>query len=80
MANTLNTFFHSVFNPKGSESTISPSTSPSIAYMPELCNIQLTEVEVIGVLRNLNPQKASGPDNIPSRLLIELAEVLAPSL
>ena len=79
MANTLNTFFHSVFNLKGSESTFSPSTSPSKS-MPELCSIQLRAIEVVGVLRNLNPQKASGPDNIPSRLLIELADVLAPSL
>ena len=80
MASTLNIFFHSVFNPKGSESTFSPSTSPSITSMPELCSIQLTEIGVVGVLRNLNPQKASGPDKIPSRLLIELAEVLALSL
>ena len=48
--------------------------------MPELCSIQLTEIGVVGVLRNLNPQKANGPDKIPSRLLIELAEVLALSL
>ena len=51
--------------------------------MPELCRIQLTEIEVVGVLRNLNPQKASGPDNIPSRLLIEPLQwfaLFAPSL
>ena len=48
--------------------------------MPELSSIQLSEIEVVGVLRNLNPRKASGPDNIPNRLLIELADVIAPSL
>jgi hypothetical protein len=48
--------------------------------MPELSSIQLSEIEVVGVLRNLNPRKASGPDNIPNRLLIELANVIAPSL
>ena len=48
--------------------------------MPELSSIQLSEIEVVGVLRNLNSRKASGPDNIPNRLLIELADVIAPSL
>ena len=48
--------------------------------MPELSSIQLSEIEVVGVPRNLNPHKACGPDNIPNRLLIELADVIAPSL
>ena len=78
MANALNNFFHSVFNPKNSE----PSTSSSISSTsaPELSSIQLSEAEVLGVLRNLNTWKACGPDNIPSRLLVELAEVIASPL
>ena len=76
IANILNTFFHSVFNPKDSESSTTPPL-PSPSTTDELSGIQLTELEVVGVLRNLNSQKACGPDNIPNRLLIEL---IAPSL
>ena len=79
IANILNTFFHSVFNPKDSESSTTPPL-PSPSTTDELSGIQLTELEVVGVLRNLNSQKACGPDNIPNRLLIELADVIAPSL
>ncbi|CAB3988924.1 Hypothetical predicted protein [Paramuricea clavata] len=79
MANTLNTFFHSVFNPKSLES-FNKSPLPSTSSMPELSSIQLSEIEVVGVLRKLNSRKACGPDNIPNRLLIELADVIAPSL
>jgi hypothetical protein len=64
---------------KSSES-FNKSPLPSTSSMPELSSIQLSEIEVVGVLRNLNPRKASGPDNIPNRLLIELADVIAPSL
>ena len=48
--------------------------------MGELSSIQLSEVEVVGVLRNLNSRKVCGPGNIPNRLLIELAEVISTSL
>ena len=79
IANILNTFFHSVFNPKDSESFTTPPL-PLTSTTAELSSIQLTEIEVVGVLRNLNSRKACGPDNIPNRLLIELADVIAPSL
>ena len=79
IANILNTFFHSVFNPKDMKSfTTSPLTLTSTTG--ELSGIQLTELQVVGVLRNVNSQKVCGPDNIPNRLLIELADVIAPSL
>ena len=79
MANALNNFFHSVFNPKNSEPSTS-SSSISSSSAPELSSIRLSEAEVLGVLRNLNTRKACGPDNIPSRLLVELAEVTASPL
>ena len=79
IANILNTFFHSVFNPKDSESSTTPPL-PLKSTMGELSSIQLSQVEVVGVLRNLNSRKACGPDNIPNRLLIELAEVISTSL
>ena len=79
MADILNKFFHSVFNPREAESptstseTLTPST-------PQLCDIELADSEVAEVLRHLDPNKACGPDGIPSRLLFELANVIAPSL
>ena len=79
IANILNTFFHSVFNPKDSESSTTPPL-PLKSTMGELSSIQLSQVEVVGVLRNLNSRKACGPDNILNRLLIELAEVISTSL
>ena len=79
IANILNIFFHSVFNPKDSESSTTPPL-PLKSTMGELSSIQLSQVEVVGVLRNLNSRKACGPDNIPNRLLIELAEVISTSL
>ena len=51
-----------------------------MSSVPELSSFQLSEIEVVGVLRNLKPHKACGPDNIHNRLLIELADVIAPSL
>ncbi|CAB4042628.1 Hypothetical predicted protein [Paramuricea clavata] len=53
----------------------------SIPSCSQLSNIVLTEFnEVAEVLRYLDPQKACGPDGIPSRLLLELADEIAPSL
>ncbi|CAB4027978.1 Hypothetical predicted protein [Paramuricea clavata] len=86
MTKTLNPFLHSVFNCKSSESVLlknaryNKSPSPSTSSMPELSSIQILEIEVIGVLRNLNSRKATGPDNIPTKLLIELKDVTAASL
>ena len=45
-----------------------------------LTDIELSEDEVLSVLRNLDQNKAQGPDGIPGRLLIETAYQIAPSL
>ena len=79
MANILNKYFHSVFSPKDSD-VFATSSSPLTSSTHELSDIQLTEAEVISVLRNLDPRKAYGSDNIPNRLLVELAYVIGPSL
>ena len=79
MANILNKFFHSVFNAQDTETPAMPSKL-SIPSCSQLSNIVLTEFEVAEVLRYLDPQKACGPDGIPSRLLLELADEIAPSL
>ena len=45
-----------------------------------LDEITLTNDEVIAVLRNLENNKAHGPDGVPARLLTETAYQTAPSL
>ncbi len=45
-----------------------------------ISDIVLDTNEVFQVLYNLDPNKASGPDNIPIRLLKECANSIAPSL
>ena len=44
---------------------------------PALENIDITEVGVYKLLKDLNPHKASGPDAISSRILKELAAEVA---
>ena len=45
-----------------------------------LTDIELSEDEVLSVLRNLDQNKAQGPDGIPGRLLIETAYQITSSL
>ena len=80
MANILNTFFHSVFNPREAEPPTSTQSETLSPPTPQLCHIELADFEVVEVLRQLDPNKACGPDGIPSRLLSELADVISPSL
>lgn len=79
-ANILNNFFQSVFSPRDVE----PPTMHIFTQFPpsniELSEIQLDDNEVAAVLRMLDPKKACGPDGIPSRLLSEVANEIAPSL
>ena len=75
-ANILNDHFSSVFT----EDDQSPL--PDISNKP-VPNISQISVEVDGVrnhLVNLDPYKAAGPDNIPTRLLKEIAQQMAPLL
>ena len=72
-------FFHSVFNPSHIKLPNSIST-PSQTSVDVLSEIKLSEDEVAAVLRNLDPNKAGGPDGIPRRILKELANEIAPSL
>ncbi len=77
-ANLLNDFFHSIFNPSDIKPPASNPT-PSVTPDNQLSEIELIE-EVAAVLRNLDPNKASGPDGIPCRLLEEVTQEIAPSL
>ena len=48
--------------------------------IPSMKPIIISTPGVIKLLKHLKPHKASGPDNIPTRLLIMVAEEIAPML
>ena len=76
-ANILNHQFCSVFNRDEDPSTL-PDLGPS--PFPSIDRIEVSTNGVIKLLKKLNPHKATGPDNIPARLLKELADSLGPML
>jgi hypothetical protein len=78
-ANLFNKFFHSVFSPGNVDPPSTFSTSME-SSCNKLSDIDLTISEVAAVLRNLDPNKACGPDGIPSRILSKVADEIAPSL
>ena len=41
--------------------------------------LHVTEAGVLKLLKNLNPGKSSSPDEIPTRLLKELADDITPN-
>ena len=47
---------------------------------PVLDDINITLNGIIKLLKNLNPNKSPGPDNLGPRVLNELAEDIAPIL
>jgi len=76
MANLFNIFFQSTFTP------ISTAPLPTINKQTDqnLDKITLQENEVIKELIKLNPQKAQGPDQLPTQVLKECARELTPSI
>ena len=75
-ASTLNNFFSSVFT-KENLDEIPSTTEASRSHGITLSDICITPEAVKDKLKKLNPNKAHGPDGIPSRVLKELSEQLA---
>ena len=75
-ANVLNKQYCSVFTKE--EIPVTISKGPSQA--PTMPNIQVTAEGVQHLLKELKPHKASGPDQISTRVLKELAEPLSQPL
>ena len=75
-ANALNEQFRSVFNSQQQppDNLLGPSTHP---IAPD---INITTQGITKLLQKLKPHKAAGPDDIPSRVLKELAPAIAPIL
>jgi hypothetical protein len=75
-ANVLNQFFCDQSNLDDYNARLPPFVSP----LSCLDTINISNQDVLDVLKNLNINKASGPDLINPRLLKEGAEVLSPHL
>ena len=76
-AKMFNDYFHSVFSTPKTGIALPPI---SVKSDNMLANIVFSEIDIINVLRGLDVNKASGPDDIPLKVLRECADELAPSL
>jgi hypothetical protein len=76
MANIFNNFFQSIFSTNDNL----PIPNINISQDPELSTLHVTEEEVAKELKKLNPNKAPGPDGIPTRVLKECHVELTPSI
>ena len=75
-AKVFNDYFHSVFS--------TPKTGialPAVSVKSDnmLANIVFSKIDVINVLKGLDVNKGSGPDDIPLKVSRECADELAPS-
>jgi hypothetical protein len=75
-ANILNSQYESVFTREDLSDVPTPSGTP----FPGMADISVSEEGVRKLLSKLNPHKASGPDEIPARVLKECSTELAPFL
>jgi hypothetical protein len=75
-ANLFNNYFGSVFLDTSND--ISPPIVPT--HNPRLSSIQVSEEEVLRMLKNLDTTKSTGPDTIPAMILKHCAETLCSSL
>jgi hypothetical protein len=73
-AQILNKQFSSVFT----REQVNKMPKTHIRVQQYIPNIKITQDGVAKLLRNINPSKASGPDNIPNRVLKQCADHLAP--
>ena len=73
-AEALNQQFVSVFTNENTQNQPELKGEPS----PEISKQEITEEEIRKLLCNVNPKKANGPDNIPTRVLKERATNIAP--
>jgi len=76
-ANLFNSYFSSVFTPPA-EDEILPEIDA--VFNPNLSSVQVEVAYVTKLLSDLDPAKATGPDNIPAKVLKFCAASLGPSV
>ena len=75
-ANMCNTQFHSAFSKEDTTSIPTPRGDP----LPPMPNITISENGVLKLLKNIKPNKATGPDELPAKVLRDCAHELAPAI
>ena len=75
-ANILNRQYESTWTKEDKSSIPSPEGTP----FPSMPEIEVTNEGVVKLLLKLNPNKASGPDLLPARVLKEMATEIGPFL
>ena len=75
-ADILGRQYESVYTHEDVSSIPEPVGEP----FPPMKELQISDEGVTKLLREVNPNKASGPDSIPARILKELADEIAPLL
>ena len=75
-ANILNEQFKKAFTTEDTSSMPNKGTSPH----PTMPDIFISNNGLLKLLKNLNPHKATGPDNLPAYFLHNFAEELSPFL
>jgi exonuclease III len=76
MAGIFNQYFHSTFTPP----TDTPPPPVELTLDPNLLHVHLTEEEVFKEMSKLNPNKANGPDEIPTKILKDCSHELKSSI
>ena len=74
-ADMCNAQFHSVFTPCSDPANLPQPPGPPLPRMP---NLEITTPGIEKLLQNVNASKATGPDEIPARLIKECSKELAP--
>ena len=76
----FNAFFKSVFKDHSGCKVNLEEPTTLLTVIRSLCYVQVTVEEISKILSSLDVYKALGPDNLPTLVLKECAEVLAPSI
>ena len=76
-AKLFNNFFYSNFSSTANDSNLPPINEVRNQH---LCSLNVSIAETRLVLDNIDPNKATGPDNISGRILKECSKEISPSL
>ena len=80
VANLLNNYFHSVFNPPFSQEEYNNHPASTTSSCDPITDIHVTSDDVRRILLSLDVNKATGADRIPARLLRYCAPYISSSL
>lgn len=80
IAELFNSFFGSVYEPATTLTELELQCLPSGEIFPTISSLQIPRDKIELSLKNLNPNKGPGPDNLPSAFLKQLHKCLSEPL